>query len=58
MPGMIDGHSHPGYIELEQYGPISYQEGPENLLTEIKEYEKKSWRWMDQSLLLVKQPLY
>jgi len=31
IPGLIDGHTHPGYIDLERYGPelyVSGREGP------------------------------
>lgn len=39
MPGMIDSHTHPGYIGVEQYVPLQLSgEGPEDLLNAIKDY--------------------
>ncbi|MBW2541834.1 MAG: amidohydrolase, partial [Deltaproteobacteria bacterium] len=38
IPGLIDGHTHPGYIDLERYGPPLPETSREELLDAVKEY--------------------
>lgn len=38
MPGMVDGHTHPGYIEIEQFGATLPETSHEDLLSAVKEY--------------------
>lgn len=38
LPGLIDAHTHPGYIELEQYGASLPETSPEDLLKAIADY--------------------
>ena len=37
IPGLVDSHAHPGYIDVEQYGDISAT-NEEDLLAAVKEY--------------------
>ena len=37
IPGLIDSHAHPGYIDVEQYGEITATDEAE-LLAEVKNY--------------------
>lgn len=39
IPGLVDSHAHPGYIDVEQYGEISATEEDE-LLTALNDYEE------------------
>ena len=38
IPGMIDAHTHPGYIDLERYGPELPETSREDILAAVKEY--------------------
>lgn len=38
LPGIVDGHTHPGYINLERYGADLPQTNPEGFFSAIKEY--------------------
>jgi predicted amidohydrolase YtcJ len=38
IPGLIDGHTHPGYIDLERYGPSLPETSREDLLAAVKKY--------------------
>jgi predicted amidohydrolase YtcJ len=38
IPGLIDGHTHPGYIDLERYGPELPETSREDLLDAVKKY--------------------
>ncbi len=38
IPGIVDGHTHPGYIDLERYGARLPETNREDLLTAVKEY--------------------
>ena len=42
LPGMIDGHTHPGYIGIEQYGPRLPQGTHEELLASVKSYSEEN----------------
>ena len=35
IPGLIDGHAHPGYVSVEDFGEVS-GDTPEALLTSVK----------------------
>lgn len=37
IPGLVDSHAHPGYIDVEQYGDIS-ETNEEDLLAAVKKY--------------------
>ena len=37
IPGMIDSHAHPGYVDIEQYGDIS-ETNREAMLAAVKKY--------------------
>jgi predicted amidohydrolase YtcJ len=37
IPGLVDSHAHPGYIEVEQYGQIS-ETNEEDLLAAVRKY--------------------
>ena len=37
IPGLVDAHAHPGYIEVEQYGAIS-ETSEEDMLAAVKKY--------------------
>lgn len=37
IPGMSDGHSHPGYVNVENFGEVE-GDTPEELLASVKEY--------------------
>jgi predicted amidohydrolase YtcJ len=37
IPGLVDAHAHPGYIDVEQYGEIS-EKGEKEMLTAVKKY--------------------
>ena len=37
IPGLVDSHAHPGYIDVEQYGEIS-ETNEEDLLAAVKKY--------------------
>lgn len=37
IPGIVDAHAHPGYIDVEQYGEISAR-NEEDLLAAVKQY--------------------
>ena len=32
IPGLIDGHRHPGYIDIEQFGPALPETSHEDML--------------------------
>jgi predicted amidohydrolase YtcJ len=38
IPGIIDAHTHPGYIDLERFGPSLPETSREDLLNAVKEY--------------------
>ncbi|MCZ6854663.1 MAG: amidohydrolase family protein, partial [Gammaproteobacteria bacterium] len=38
IPGIVDGHTHPGYIDLERYGAQLPQTNREDFLNAVKEY--------------------
>ncbi len=38
IPGIVDGHTHPGYINLERYGTTLPETNPEEFMSAIKEY--------------------
>jgi len=38
MPGIIDGHTHPGMMNMESYGPSLPQSSHEDLLAAVKAY--------------------
>jgi predicted amidohydrolase YtcJ len=38
LPGLIDAHTHPGYVELEQYGATLPETSPEALLQAVADY--------------------
>jgi hypothetical protein len=38
LPGFVDAHTHPGYINLERYGAELPQTNPEEFFSAIKEY--------------------
>jgi predicted amidohydrolase YtcJ len=38
IPGLIDGHTHPGFIDLERFGPPLPETSREDLLAAVKEY--------------------
>jgi predicted amidohydrolase YtcJ len=40
IPGLIDAHAHPGYVEVEQYGEIS-ETNEEAMLTAVKKYAEQ-----------------
>jgi predicted amidohydrolase YtcJ len=37
LPAMVDGHSHPGYVSVEDFGEVN-GETPEALLSSVKKY--------------------
>ena len=37
IPGMVDAHAHPGYIDVEHYGQID-EDNKEDMLAAVKEY--------------------
>ncbi len=37
FPGMVDGHSHPGYVNVEDFGEVE-GDTPEELLASVKKY--------------------
>lgn len=37
IPGLTDGHSHPGYVNVEKFGDVEGNT-PEELLASVKEY--------------------
>jgi predicted amidohydrolase YtcJ len=42
IPGLIDGHTHPGYIDLERYGPPLPETSREDLLDAVARYAENS----------------
>jgi predicted amidohydrolase YtcJ len=40
IPGLIDAHAHPGYIDIEQYGEISVADEDE-MLAAVKDYAEQ-----------------
>ncbi len=40
IPGLVDAHAHPGYIDVEQYGEIS-ETSEEELLADVKQYAEE-----------------
>jgi len=40
IPGIVDSHAHPGYIDVEQYGEIS-ESTEEEMLAAVKKYAKE-----------------
>ena len=40
IPGLVDAHAHPGYIDVEQYGEIS-ETGEEEMLAAVKKYAEE-----------------
>ena len=38
LPGLIDAHTHPAYVELEQYGAVLPDTSPEDLLKAVADY--------------------
>ncbi|MSQ97881.1 MAG: hypothetical protein EXR85_01060 [Xanthomonadales bacterium] len=38
LPGLIDGHTHPGMMGIERYGPSLPESGHEDLLAAVKAY--------------------
>ena len=42
IPGIIDGHTHPGYIDLEQYGPPLPETSHEDMLAALKDYAEQN----------------
>ena len=40
IPGLIDAHAHPGYVDVEQYGAIS-EINEEKMLAAVKEYAEQ-----------------
>ena len=38
IPGIVDGHTHPGYIDLERYGARLPETNRDDLLSAVKEY--------------------
>ncbi len=40
IPGLIDAHAHPGYVDVEQYGEIS-ETNEEKMLAAVKEYARQ-----------------
>lgn len=40
IPGLIDAHAHPGYIDVEQYGEIS-ETNEEQMLAAVKKYAEE-----------------
>lgn len=42
LPGMIDGHTHPGYAGVEQYGPRLPQSTHEELLAAVRSYSEEN----------------
>ena len=40
IPGLVDSHAHPGYIDVEQYGDI-LETSEENLLAAVKKYAEE-----------------
>ena len=37
IPGLVDGHAHPGYIDVEHYGEID-EDNKEDMLAAVKKY--------------------
>ena len=37
LPGMVDGHAHPGYVNVEDFGEVEGKT-PEQLLASVKQY--------------------
>lgn len=40
IPGMIDGHAHPGYVNVESFGEVT-GDSPQALLASVKDYAEK-----------------
>ncbi len=40
IPGLVDAHAHPGYIDVEQYGEIS-ETSEEEMLAAVKKYAEE-----------------
>ena len=40
IPGMVDAHAHPGYIDVEHYGYVE-EDNKEDMLAAVKKYAKK-----------------
>ena len=40
IPGLVDAHAHPGYIDVEQYGDI-LEASEENMLAAVKKYAQE-----------------
>jgi len=40
IPGMVDSHAHPGYIDVEQYGEIS-EANEEDMLAAVRKYAEE-----------------
>ena len=40
IPGLVDAHAHPGYIDVEQYGEIS-EANEEDMLAAVKKYAEE-----------------
>ncbi|TDI82783.1 MAG: hypothetical protein E2O78_09265 [Caldithrix sp.] len=40
IPGLVDAHAHPGYIDVEQYGEIS-ETSEEQMLAAVKKYAEE-----------------
>ena len=47
LPGLTDGHSHPGYVNIEDFGEVE-GDTPEELLASVKEYadENPDKEWL------------
>ena len=47
LPGLIDGHAHPGYVNVENFGEVS-GETPQALLASVKAYAEQhpEQRWL------------
>ena len=47
IPGLVDSHAHPGYIDVEQYGDIS-ETNEEDMLAAVKKYadEHPNEEWL------------
>ena len=41
IPGLIDAHAHPGYIDVEQYGEIS-ETNEEQMLAAVKKKRRRA----------------
>ena len=41
IPGLVDSHAHPGYIDVEQYGEIS-EASEEEMLAAVRKFAEEN----------------